>query len=273
MKMFGEELSLEVIRNKEIEILNHLDEFCKENGIRYYLSNGTLLGAVKYKGFIPWDDDVDVVLLRKDYDRLVSLYKDSKYILLESSRVRGFKYPFAKLSDSETVLCEKGVNNGVELGVNIDVFPLDFAGSDYSRAKKIANSSHRLSMLLIFAKSKININPDYSFLKNLFFMIIGMVAKLLPESVYIECINALSLMHRNQESSKYISSLTWSVYKGREVVRTELFKNSVEVDFEGKKYPAPEGYDEYLRSLYGDYEADPPKDKQVSHHSFVAYKK
>lgn len=267
-----EKLDLSQIRLKELELLKYFDLFCQENGLKYYLSNGTLLGAVKYQGFIPWDDDVDVIMPRQDYDLLVSTYIDSKYILYDYNRCKDYLYPFAKLSDSETVLEEFGVNNGVKLGVNIDVFPIDNIGDDYKNAKKYASYMHFLSMLLIFSKKKIEYNPSISLIKNLLYCSVGIICKCVNSKKYIELIQKKSIQH-NGKKSKYVGSLCWSVYKEKEAIPVDVFNSSVNLLFEGNYYPAPIGYDVYLRSLYGDYHQDPPKDKQVTHHHFVAYKK
>lgn len=113
------------------------DSFCKENDIKYFLSNGTLLGAVKYKGFIPWDDDIDVFVPREDYNRLIALFKDDeKYCLFAFEKNSKFLYPFAKLCDMKTRKEENNTKSGVVLGIDIDIFPLDAWKSDLSEAKR-----------------------------------------------------------------------------------------------------------------------------------------
>lgn len=98
------ELSLDELREVELDILKTFHNFCEENKIKYYLSNGTLLGAVKYRGFIPWDDDIDVFVPREDYDRLISIFKDSeKYHLFAFERNERYRYLFAKLCDMATL--------------------------------------------------------------------------------------------------------------------------------------------------------------------------
>ena len=131
------ELSLQELKQIEFDILKMFDVFCKENNIRYFLSNGTLLGAVKYKKFIPWDDDVDLLIPREDYNRMISLFKDDdRYQLFAYEKKQEFCYPFAKLCDMTTRKVEPGYNNGVELGVDIDLFPLDAWNDDFKKAKQ-----------------------------------------------------------------------------------------------------------------------------------------
>lgn len=267
------QLDLKQIREKELELLQHFDFFCKENGIRYYLSNGTLLGAVKYNGFIPWDDDIDVVMLRRDYDTFISKYRDSEYVLFEYSRNSNFRYPFAKLSDPDTLLLESDIDNAVPLGINIDIFPLDNIGSNYDKAKKYALYMHRLSMFLVFSKRKIKYIPSLGIFKNLLHISFGLLSKCLKKDMYIRAIRKKAQKYANDVDSRYVGSLCWSVYKEKEALSLEIFDKTVDVSFEGKQYPAPGGYDIYLSSLYGDYRKDPQPEKQVSHHTFKVFQK
>ena len=133
------ELSLQELKEIELEILKVFDAFCKENNIRYYLSHGTLLGAIRYKKFIPWDDDVDLLIPREDYNRMITLFKDTdRYKLFAFEKYPEYRYPIAKLCDMTTRKVETGYNNGVELGVDIDLFPLDAWDDDLKKAKKEA---------------------------------------------------------------------------------------------------------------------------------------
>ena len=122
---YMKELSLQEIKEIELDILKMFHSFCIENNIKYYLSHGTLLGAIRYKKFIPWDDDVDLLIPRKDYDRMLSIFKDNeRYHLFAFEKDSKYSYPFAKLCDMTTRKDEFGYENGVELGVDIDLFRL-----------------------------------------------------------------------------------------------------------------------------------------------------
>ena len=145
------ELTLDELKKIEFDILKHFDAFCKEHNIRYYLAFGTLLGAIRYKKFIPWDDDIDLLVPREDYDRLIRLFRDSeRYQLFAFEKNSNFHYPFAKLCDM-TTRKEQTIykNRGVKLGVEIDIFPLDGIGEDYESAIKNYKHIDRLNMILI----------------------------------------------------------------------------------------------------------------------------
>ena len=138
------ELTLDELKQIELETLKMFHAFCVENNIRYYLAYGTLLGAVRYKKFIPWDDDVDLLIPREDYDRLITLFKDNeRYRLYSFERNKDYHFPFAKLCDMTTLKVEDFYPNAkVKLGVEIDLFPLDNFNSDYDKAVQEAEHIH-----------------------------------------------------------------------------------------------------------------------------------
>ncbi len=263
-------LCLDEIKKIEFGILLHFKEFCDKNNITFYLSNGTLLGAVKYKGFIPWDDDVDVFVPRADYDRLMELYADTdKYQLFSTERTKHFGYPFAKLCDMTTVKAERGIANGTDLGLDIDIFPLDAWANDIDAAKREVKTIKKYMYLLYLAKSEKSASPDS--IKHFIGSIVRIFCKLLGTDHFIKKINKIS---RNQpNNSSYLGCKSWCIYGEREIIPSEVFSDISYVEFEGEKLPAPIGYDTYLRSLYGDYRQDPPPEKQKTHHTFAAYLK
>ena len=149
------ELQLQEIKDLEISVLRHFDAFCREHGIRYFLSNGTLLGAVKYQGFIPWDDDIDVLVPREDYDRFIARYDGGKeYSLLCAQRDENFPFPYAKLCDTSTVVEWQTTLKNYKCGVHIDIVPLDYWASEVKRAKKEADKTKRLLNAYCFSFSK-----------------------------------------------------------------------------------------------------------------------
>ena len=269
------QMALEELREIEIGLLNHIVDFCDEKSIIYFLSNGTLLGGVKYGGFIPWDDDIDILLPREEYQKLISLYEDQDYLLMANEKNKSYLYPFAKLCDVSTVLVENGIDNGVDLGVNIDIIPLDYVGSDYKKAVRLVKQNHLLSQLLLLRKTKFKIvlsKNRYSYLKKLKLILAFFASRFMSPQFYIDKINRNSLMNKNNASSEYVASAVWPVYGKKEVLPRHCFEDFCNVEFEGRQFSAPIGFDEYLKSLYGDYKQDPPKEKQVTHHSFIAYK-
>ena len=262
-------LSLQEIKQIEYGILKMFDSFCKENNIRYFLSNGTLLGAVKYGGFIPWDDDVDVLVPREDYNKLLLLFEDSaQYKLFAFERNQAYRFPFAKLCDMTTRKEESNIDNGVLLGVDIDIFPLDAWGNCISKAKREVGSINRKMFYLGLAKLKKpdSVNPIKRTVKG----VVMVCCKMVGSKHFVQAIIKKS-NRVNATGSVFVGCKSWCIYGEREIIPAEVFQDSVEVPFEDGRFPAPVGYDTYLRSLYGDYEQDPPPEKQKTHHSFTAY--
>ncbi len=264
------ELSLQELKGIEFDILKVFDAFCKEHNIRYYFAYGTLLGAIRYKKFIPWDDDVDVLVPREDYERLVAIYKDSEqYQLFSPERDSNFLFPFAKLCDMTTRKVETCQNNGVELGVDIDIFPLDYWDNNFEKAKKEAKRINRYMSFLTLSKLS---QPDSkSVLKRFVKRFVMVYCKMLGGKYFINKINKTTI-RPEQKGSAYIGTKSWCVYGERNIIPSAAFDDIVEVEFEGEMFPAPVGYDTYLTCLYGDYLPEPPKEKQKTHHTFKAYK-
>ena len=263
-------LTLDEIKQAELQLLLCFDDYCKKHQIRYFLSNGTLLGAVKYKGFIPWDDDADVLVPREDYDRLIASFTDHDNIRLVSfERDPQYLFPFAKLCDMSIIKEETGIDNGVQIGLSLDVFPLDAWSSDRSKAerevKQLRNARKGLTL------SKLNKPNASTALKRTAQGMLIIASRLCSSRFFLNRIFKMSC-REDQKGSPYLGCKCWCIYGNREIIPAEVFSDTVEVEFEGRKFPAPVGYDTYLRSLYGDYPQDPPVDKQKTHHSFRAYR-
>lgn len=264
------ELSLQEIKQVEVDILKMFHSFCVENSIRYFISHGTLLGAVRYRGFIPWDDDLDVLVPREDYDRLLTIFPDSeRYSLVSYERNHKYRYPYAKLCDMSTRKVEGGYNNGVELGLDIDVFPLDYWSDDLEQARREVKRQKRNMFLLSLAKLQ---KPDSRHpAKRVVKGVVMSICKLRGSAYYVEQI--IKGAHKpEQKGGRYMGSKAWNVYGERDILPAEVFAEAIELEFEGEKFFAPVGYDTFLTSLYGDYLPEPPVEKRKTHHSFKAYR-
>lgn len=261
-------ITLRELRETELELLKHFAAFCRRENITFFLSNGTLLGAVKYGGFIPWDDDIDVLVPRRDYERLISIYPDSaRYRLFSCSRCACYRFPFAKLCDMTTEKREENVDNGLPLGVDIDIFPLDSWATDACRQ---ARKMERQRKWLTFFKCRraISVNP----LKRLVKSTVLRLGRPLCAPM-ARRMDRLAGKQGTGHGPSYLGCVVWCIYGRREILPAEVFSSAVSVCFEGEQFPAPVGYEQYLHSLYGDYLSDPPETERVSHHHFRAYRK
>ncbi|GLU98391.1 LicD family protein [Megamonas funiformis] len=258
-------ISLEKIKKIELDILINFDNFCKENDLKYYLSGGTLLGAIRHKGFIPWDDDIDVCMPRKDYEKLIKIFPDklkNKYVLKSIER-RNFMSPFAKIIDIRTIIDLKYVENKFENSLWIDIFPVDGLPSNKNEVKKIYMKVNFYRKLLILNSSKFKIRKGM-LLRQIFKVFVILIAKLINAKAIVKKIESIALSNK-YDKSEYVGAVTWGLYGIGERMKKSEFEKVIYVDFEGYKFPVFSCWDSYLRGLYNDYMKLPPIEKRKTH--------
>lgn len=243
------------IQSKLLDMLAWYDGFCVEHGLTYYAIGGTLLGAVRHGGFIPWDDDIDVGMPRGDYEKFKVLMKDNNGRYRAETADDGnrdFTYSFCKLYDtSTTAVCDTRYKT--KRGIFIDVFPFDGLGDTkedgLKRFKKL-----QFKRKMITAKRN-GINKKLSFSMNAAIVL----SKLLPYSWH----GALKRMQRicaerDFYKSKYVANV-FGRWHGREVVEREWLGEPKRIAFENIEICGPNDADKYLTAIYGDY-MTPPKE-------------
>ncbi len=270
-------LEISDIKEKQSILNNVLKQFksvCDKNGLTYWLSNGTLLGAVKYNGFIPWDDDIDVMMPRADYERLINLDSSEfgQYKLLCLNKTSGWKYPYSKLSDNSTIVKERDFDLGCEYGLSVDIFPIDPWAGNYRLAFIQAKFCCLLCRFL-YTSTASSFETQKHGVKKFLLFLIYVFSKLFGSDFFCKLIVKQSKLGYKKASHSFVGSICWAPYGTREVLEKELFSSLTECIFEKETYPIPIGYDKYLSKLYGDYRKDPPIDKQISNHSMRAWKK
>ncbi len=263
-----ERLSVEELKKIQLGILEYVADYCEKNNIRYWLDFGTLIGAIRHKGYIPWDDDIDLGMLREDYDKFISEFNinnDSKYEVHCIENDPGYFVPYAKVYDTTTILFEPD-EKGHKLCVNIDIFPHDNAPDDDEEVKRMYDIRDRLreKYLIIDYKDKFTGNMIKRSAKHL--------RRFLYSIIYKNSINIIA-----DNSKRYKDTMTKRVgnFTGysRIACNRQIFDSFTDVEFEMKKYKAPIGYDEWLRSIYGDYMELPPPEKQITHHRNISFKR
>ncbi|MBO4675430.1 MAG: LicD family protein [Elusimicrobiaceae bacterium] len=268
-------LVLNEVKQIQLNILLEVADFCDKNKITYFLTAGTLIGALRHKGFIPWDDDIDLVMLRPDYERFIALFNQraaQSSLRVVSGADKNYPYSYAKVMDERTEMIEnQALFNQFPLGVNIDIFPLDFLTDDWQTACKWIKHIYRYNWLLEI--KHISLDKPRPWYKQNTIRILQTILKLVPTDWLVRKINTLAQRYATQLRSKYVGQIVLKTKGEREIVEQAWFASTVPVDFEGHRFAAPVGYDAYLKRLFGNYMQLPPKEKQISHHHFKAYYK
>lgn len=264
------EIQFEEMKKIELNILIYFTEVCKENNLRYYLGGGTLLGAVRHKGFIPWDDDIDVMMPRPDFQKLLSLSINNENYNIIKPGTAGYYYNFAKLVDTRTILEEKGIKLIDGLGVYIDIFPLDgmpeTPDARKKRFKELNSIRKRINNTCLL-RPKFHRNP-FAYLN---------ACRIYNSNKYIDLPSLQkkyldSALKNSFDDSEFVFA-AGGAYGTRDIFPGKWFEKEIELQFENLSVKAFNGYDFYLTQLYGDYMTLPPEDKRVTpHHTIVYFK-
>lgn len=273
-----EKLSLKEIQNISLEILKDVHSFCAGHNTTYFLAYGTLLGAIRHKGFIPWDDDVDIMMPRPDYEAFIKSYQSEKYHLF-SQYEKDCLLPFSRVYDDTSSYVEtrrpwfKKSKHRTHTGIWIDIFPVDVvapdSGKEEERKRIITKAESRLlryrisleefrlfkkkglKFILGFLFRKLFVLTDYSSLKD----IIAKYATIIPYEESTVCVD-------------------YSIISDYAPFPKELMQTSSLANFEDAQFFIPVGYDKLLRGWYGDYMKLPPiEDRKPSQYYIDFYRK
>lgn len=262
-----EKISLEELKHTQICILEDVARFCESHGICYFLAYGTLIGAIRHKGFIPWDDDIDLIMPRPDYEKFISSYSSKFYRTISPLVGGGYPFPYAKVEDIRTLLDEHQ-DNRYPMGINVDVFAIDGLPEDEKISAAHCRKIQYMRKLLQI--KQIKLSRKRTLLKNIPHFIGKMLLSAIPVRVFVNKICKEATRYSFADCD-YVADLNFGGPERR--VPKSVFEESVIVEFEGKNYHAPVGYDVWLRKIFGDYMVLPPKENQMTGHTFTAYRK
>lgn len=262
------------LQEKIFQILKWFDRLCRKENLRYYVIGGTFIGAVRHKGFIPWDDDADVAMPRKDYEKFIELfskYKDNridKYILeTVDSKADDYMCTISKLYDTTTTLVENGRVKR-RRGVYLDIFPLDGLGDTLEEARENYKKFDRLHMFL--ATRECALRRGRKLYKNAAILISRCIPSFLINEKKLAKEFDTLCKEKDFDDCQYVCNLS-STYRSGEIMEKRLLGTPREYEFEGILVLGPELYDEYLTHMFGDWRQLPPKEKQVSNHDYISY--
>lgn len=253
----------------EISILDEIDRFCKERGITYFLFVGTLLGAVRHKGFIPWDDDIDICMKREDYEKFFhdfNINRDDSLFAVNCDNDDEYYLASGKVIETRTLLIEE--KDAAPIGVYVDVFPLDRLPNNKVKFNWLYARTFLLNAVLI-AKN-MDDRPRAAY-KMMFRDGLRLLSKKISRTQILKCISTLAQKYNGCDSCTKIGDISVFTYGMRELYDAVDFSETVELEFEGKYYTAPSGYKNILSKTFGDYMQLPPVEKQISHHPHKVY--
>lgn len=267
------ELSLNEIKQIEFRLLKEIHTICMQEKLRYSLCGGTLLGAVRHGGFIPWDDDVDIFMPRPDYEKLIQYCQTHEvpFRLVCSKTDKHYGYLFAKVADRETFITDTNCNlSGIDMGVYVDIFPIDGLGDTWQEAQRRFKARALSRELLVAANWKHFFRSKsrawyYEPIRFAFFLMSRLVR---PEKMIARIERYYA--KKDFETAAYVACVC-GVYRAKEIGLREEYTQYIDIPFEDGSFKAIKTYHSYLSRIYGDYMQMPPTEQRTAHHTFEAY--
>jgi lipopolysaccharide cholinephosphotransferase len=261
---------MQALQAKELEILKYLKQVCDANGLSFFLAGGSCIGALRHHGFIPWDDDVDVFMMREDYERLArdwsKMSPNPQYALCRSDATHNYRHAAMTLNDSETTFINfRTADQDVNQGIGIDILPMDrLATSAFARFKQRANAV----IFSIYINQRL---PDHQgkLLRTLTGLPLALVKT--PARRYRLWHNAEARMIKpSLRPSDTAVELVTGLKAIMRPLKNSWFAQTKLVPFEDTEMPVPVGYDQYLTLIFGDYMSFPPvADQKAKHHTVI----
>ena len=261
-------VEIEEYKHIVLSILSKVDRICRENNITYSLAYGTLLGAIRHNGFIPWDDDADIVIYREEYIKLREIINQGDYGIrfIDITTEKSTIYPFGKICDVHTHLKEKNFRQVKDYGAFVDVFPLDFLPNDEKTRKRICKK-HRRRMILLTHSVRTGYEKSSSRVTTIKRCVAYHSCRFVNSRKLIERMER-DFLKMDENQTNYVGiPWAWNGY----TFESSVFRNLVDHSFENLKLYIPKDYDYVLRWRYGDYMTLPPEDERVNLHQLECY--
>lgn len=259
---------LRELQIKELELLLVFKKFCEDHALTFYFCGGCCIGALRHKGFIPWDDDIDIFMPRKDYERLYDLWKqfgdNEKYPILRTTRDFFCGNIFTTIVDAGTTWIKPDfVDLDIPQGIPMDIFPLDGCPKGgFARKRQLISA-----MLFSLYNAQVVPKKHGGMVATASRFLLAAVPKRLRYHLWHHCEKVMT--RYDFDESEYITELCAGPHYMMNKYPKSAFESTVYKEFEGHEMPIPIGYDEYLKIAFGDYMTMPPMDKQQPHHDIV----
>lgn len=263
------QLDMKEVQSCALDILVKIAEICESQNIRYSLAYGTLIGAIRHNGFIPWDDDIDLFMPRPDYEAFLDYLKvhpaeDLKVFNTETNK----NYPFAitRISDMRYIIEESKYKN-CGMGIFVDIYPIDGLGNSTEDAIQIYEQTRSLKDEMIYIATETHLphrflfTSPYKYIRHVY-------SKVRGSNYLLKKIENIVLRY-NYNSCKYVGVPLWTWNNA--IYKRAWFEEFINVPFEGYEFKSIKCYDEFLRLTYGDYMQLPPIEERIYHHAYKAY--
>ncbi len=269
------EMNIKEVQGISLELLKEVHDFCVENNIKYTLFAGTLIGAIRHHGFIPWDDDLDIALPRPEYERFIHSFKSKKGNKLFSREIQGndISIAFSRLCEMNSTIVEDSHPwTSENKGIWIDIFPLDGIEEDKELAQRRINKIYdiwHIGCNIRLSRAPISLYKSRflkfkQLIKRIYYSIVSIIYT--PFDKHIELCKDLVF-----DDAKYYANLAWPGWKMREYCPKHVLDDYILVPFEDSEFYVMKGYDESLRLKYGDYMQLPPIEQRIATHPFNTF--
>lgn len=268
-------MSMQEIQKVSLSILKNITDIMDREGFNYVLAYGTLIGAIRHNGFIPWDDDVDIMMPRPDYDKFIQYAVKHKeefgYIeVMNMQTTHKYPYMITRMCDNRY---EIDVDNEEKcgMGIFVDIYPLDGIGNTLEEANAIFKKSIKYpSCIFLSTRKYYHFGMTKGWKKRILKFPAFVYTHLMGKNFFVKKLNAL-LSNLDYEHSKYIGCVAWDTYPL--VFEKKWIEERIKAEFGQEEFYIPKEYDRMLRSIYGDYMQLPPEKDRVYHHLYKAYLK